>query len=266
MKRILITGASGGMGLETVKYLSMKDYYIYALDIKPLEEMKNVKSFIVDLTKKEEIEKVYESIKEEGPLDALIYLSGMYYMDSLIEISEETLKKIYDINFFSVYNLNKIFMPLLNKSSRIVIITSELAPLDPLPFNSIYSLSKSALDKYAEALRQELNLLDIDVVVIRPGAVNTSMIPASITNIERMEKETKYYQDVVYNFKDIVVKNESKTIEPIKISKLIEKTLIVKRPKLVYKINNNPKLKMLSILPKRMQLWIIKKLLKKSPK
>ena len=57
MKRILITGASGGMGLETVKYLSMKEYYIYALDIKPLEEMKNVKSFIVDLTKKEEIEK-----------------------------------------------------------------------------------------------------------------------------------------------------------------------------------------------------------------
>lgn len=264
MKKIIVTGAAGGMGFETIKYLSSLGYFIYALDIKDIPQIDNVKSFKIDLTNTNEIEDIFNQIKEEGNIDAIVFLNGMYYMDSLVEISEDTLRKVFDINFFSVYNLNKIFLPILNKDSRIIITTSELAPLDPLPFNSIYSMSKATLDNYAMALRQELNLLDIKVIILRPGAVNTSMIPQSLTNIERMEEDTKYYQDVVYNFKDIVVSNESKTVEPIKISKLVYKALSKKKPKLVYKINNNPKLKLLSLLPDRFQLWIIKKLLKKN--
>lgn len=261
VKRIIVTGARGGIGLSTVKYLVQKGYFVYALDIKELTEIENVKSFVCDLTKEEEIRKVYDVIKEEGMIDGIIHLSGTYYMDSLIEIEEEKLKKIFDINFFSVFLVNKVFLDLLNKKGKIIIISSEVAPLDPLPFNGIYSLTKNTLENYAQSLRQELNLLDIKVVIVRPGAVNTGLIDDSIKNVERIEKETVLYKENAPLFKNIVKRNESKTIEPLKLACLIEKIISKKNPKLLYTINLNYKLILLSVLPKRLQMYIIKKMI-----
>ena len=59
MKKVIVTGAAGGIGLATIKYLSENGYYVYAIDIKDIEEIENVKSFKCDLTKKEEIINVY---------------------------------------------------------------------------------------------------------------------------------------------------------------------------------------------------------------
>ena len=260
MKKVIVTGAAGGIGLATIKYLSENGYYVYAIDIKDIEEIENVKSFRCDLTKEEEIINVYNEIKEEK-IDAIIHLSGAYYMDSFIEISESKLKQIFDINFFSIYLVNKTFINLLQDKSKIIITSSELAPLDPLPFNGIYSITKATLENYALSLRQELNLLGIKVIILRPGAINTGLIDESIKNVERIEKETVLYKDNAPLFRKIVEKNESKTIEAIKLAKLINKILNKKNPKLLYKINLNFKLILLSILPKRMQLYIIKKMI-----
>ena len=262
MKNVLITGASGGMGLVTTKYLSSMGFHVYALDLKPLEAMDNVTSFVVDLTKQNVIREIYHQLKEVK-FDAIIHFTGRYRMDSLIEIEENQFRGIFDVNFFSVYLVNKVFFSSLNEHAKIVMISSELAPLDPLPFNGLYSITKSVLEDYAVALRQELNLLGHQVVIVRPGAVDTGMIDESIKHVERIEQTTTLYQDYVHHFKQIVASNETKTIPPLKVAKLIAKILNKKKCHLVYQINLNPKLKLLSILPKRMQLWIIKKLLSK---
>ena len=91
-------------------------------------------------------------------------------LDSLAEMESESFKKIFDINLCGVFLINKTFLPLLSSDSRIVITTSELAPLDPLPFTGIYAITKSALDKYAYSLRMELQLLGIKVSVLREAA------------------------------------------------------------------------------------------------
>lgn len=263
MKKIIVTGAAGGIGKATINYLSQNGYYVYALDIKDIEEIKNVKSFKCDLTKEDEIKKVYEALKEEK-IDAIIHLSGTYYMDSFVEIEEDKLKQIFDINFFSIYLVNKTFINLLHDKSKIIITSSEVASVDPLPFNGIYSLTKVTLENYAASLRQELNLFGIKVIILRPGAINTGLIDESIRNVERIEKETILYKDNAPLFRKIVEKNESKTIEPIRLAKLINKILKKKNPKLLYKINLNFKLILLSMLPQKLQLYIIKKMI--SPK
>ena len=74
-----------------------------------------------------------------------------------------------------------------------MIVTSELAPLDPLPFTGVYGLSKSALDKYAYSLRMELQLLGIQVSVLRAGAVKTDMLGVSTDHLERFYKNTRLY-------------------------------------------------------------------------
>ena len=260
MKNVLLTGAAGGIGSAVLNYLKDNGYHVYALDLKEIPDIDNVTSFKCDLTKSEELDNIANRIKDVK-LDAIIHLGGAYRMDSLIEISESNLKKIFDINFFSVYLVNKTFIHHLNKSSRIIITSSEVAPLDPLPFNGIYSLTKATLENYAFSLRQELNLLDIKVIILRPGAINTGLLDDSLKNVERIEKETVLYKENAPLFKNIVSRNLAKTIEPNKLAKFINKILKAHRPKLVYSINLNPKLKLLSTLPDRLQLKIIKKLI-----
>ena len=116
---------------------------------------------------------------ETEKLDAILHFAGIYNLDSLIEIGEDEFVKIFNINLFGVYRINKAFVPMLDRGGRVAITSSELAPLDPLPFTGLYAVTKSAVEKYADSLRMELNLHGISVSVIRPGAVNTGMLGAS---------------------------------------------------------------------------------------
>ena len=127
-----------------------------------------------------QLEQVFAQISSQiSGFYAIIHLAGIYIMDSLVEMTEQRFTRIFDINVFGIYRINKIFLPLLSKGSRILITSSEVAPLDPLPFNGIYSITKSTIEKYAYSLRMELNLLGIKVSVLRPGEVKTKLINKS---------------------------------------------------------------------------------------
>jgi short-subunit dehydrogenase len=158
--------------------------------------------------------------------------------------------------------VNKIFLPLLTTGSHIVITTSELAPLDPLPFTGIYAITKSALDKYAYSLRMELQLRNINVCVLRAGAVETEMLGASTAALEAFHRKTKLYTCNADRFRRIVDKVETRRIPSEKIAERVIKILNRKRPRFSYAINRNPLLLMLNILPVQLQLWIIKQVLK----
>ena len=140
-------------------------------------------------------------------------------------------------------------------------ISSELAPLDPLPFTGIYAITKSTVEKYAYSLRMELQLLDKQVIVIRPGAVNTSLLDVSTTKLDKFTNETELYKYNAKKFKEIVDEVEARKVSTDKIASLTYKILNKKKPKYVYKINRNKLLLLLNILPQRMQNYIIKRIL-----
>ena len=85
----------------------------------------------------------------------------------------------------------------MHKNSKIIITSSELAPLDPLPFTGLYGISKSTVEKYAYSLRMELNLLNIKVAIIRPGAVKTSLLDVSMKSLDDFCNKTKLYNLIV---------------------------------------------------------------------
>ena len=263
MKYAVLTGASGGMGIATVKELTSQGYYVFGLDIKePEEEIENFEFIKTNLTEQGSIDRAFKHInKHEVKLDAIISTAGMYDIASLIEMSEEDFIKIFDVNVFAVYRLNKTFVPLLKEGGKIIMVSSELAPLDPLPFTGIYGITKSTLEKYAFSLRMELQLLNKQVVVIRPGAVATSFIEVSNTRIEKFKNNTELYKENAQRFDNVVNSVESRKIPSEKIGRLIAKVLNKKKPKYVYKINRNPLLLLMHCLPKRTQNWAIKKLL-----
>ncbi len=264
MKKILLTGANGGLGKAVTKYFTQNGFFVYRTDVCLGEEIENTKQFISDNTNSDSIKNLKEAISAEtDTLDAIVHVAGFFNMDSLIEIEEKDLRKIFDINFFGVYLLNKEFYDMFDKGGRIVIVTSEVASIYPLPFESIYGLTKSTLDNYASALRMELMLHNIPVAVVRPGAIKTEFLGASTTALDRLCEKTKLYNYNAKRFKKIVEKTESKAVEPIKVAKLIFKATTAKKPKFTYKINHNKGLKLLNALPKKMQAFIIRKILKK---
>ena len=151
----------------------------------------------------------------------------------------------------------------MKKGSRIIITTSELAPLDPLPFTGIYAVTKGALDKYAYSLNMELQLLGISVSVIRAGAVSTGMLGVSTNALERFCEKTEIYTCNAKNFRNVVNSVEAKCVPPERIAQKTCKILRAKKPKFVYNVNRNKLLLLLNALPKSMQFFVIKNILKK---
>lgn len=263
MKYVIVTGAYGGMGYAAARALRDKGYFVFALDKNVREAEENIMPIEVDLTSADDIGKAYRTIREiTDNVYAISHFAGMYDLDSLVEMDEERFVRIFNVNLFSVYRVNKEFLPLFSKGSRILITTSELAPLAPLPFTGIYAVTKAALDKYAYSLRMELQLLGISVAVLRPGAVDTGMLGVSTSALDRFCENTQLYSCNADRFKRIVDSVEARKVAPEKVGRLAGKILEAKRPKQVYKINRNPLLLLLNVLPKRLATYIIKLILK----
>ena len=265
---VLISGVSGGMGLATAKRYLSEGHNVYGLDLyPPKEDISNLNFIKCDITNINDVNDVFNIIKNDmDHIDILISFAGIYNLDSLIEISEEDFIKIFNINVFGVYRLNKVFLPLLNNKSRIIITSSELAPLDPLPFTGLYGITKSTLEKYAYSLRMELQLLGIKVIVIRPGAVETPLLDVSISSLNKFNDKTILYKENANTFREVINSVENKKISPNKIANLVYKVSIKKRPKYLYNINRNTYLRLLNALPQKLQNKIIKFILTRKKK
>ncbi len=263
MKYILVTGAYGGMGRATAELLCKQGYCVFAMDKAVGEAEERVIPIQADLCDVKSIKTAFENVKRiTDELYAIIHFAGIYMLDSLVEMNEEDYKRIFEINLFGAFTVNKLFMPLLKNGSRIIMTTSELAPLDPLPFTGVYAISKAALDKYAYSLAMELQLLGINVSVLRSGAVATDMLGVSTDALESFCDNTSLYTCNADRFKKIVDSVEARNILPEKLASKVFCILNKSNPKFAYSINRNPLLLLLDMLPKQLQLWIIKRILK----
>ena len=263
MKYVIVTGAYGGMGKKAVELFASSGFTVFALDIKIKEPTHNVIPILADVTSIESLALAFEKIKSvTDKVFAIIHFAGVYALDSLVEMDSLEFDKIFKINLYGAFNVNKTFLPLLEKNSRIVMITSELAPLDPLPFTGVYGVSKRALDSYAYSLKMELQLLGIFVSVLRAGAVATDMLGVSTDALNRFCEKTQLYKVNSKRFKKIVDSVESKSISPEKLAKKALKIATKSKPKFAYSINRNKLLLLLNALPKSLRFAIIKKILK----
>lgn len=262
MNNVLITGCASGIGRSLCDIYHLNGYKVFGIDIKEVES-NEITSFKADITNEETLLKVFKELKNENVnLDLIINVAGIHKMASLVETDYVSMKKVIDVNLSGTMLVNKTFYPLLNKNGKIVILTSEVASFDPLPFNGLYNVSKTALDTYAQALRQELNLLGQKVITIRPGAIETELSNNSLLDTERLANETVLYKRQSNKFLHFVKKFTGKPMKPESLAKYIYNITLKKHPKYIYKKHQNFGLVLLSILPKRLQCFVIKSLLK----
>lgn len=131
MKRsVLITGAYGGMGKATAKALKDKGFRVFALDKRVEEAEDDIIPVKADITDEKSVKEAFEYVlSQTNGLFAVIHFAGIYMLDSLVEIDASDFEKIFRINLGGAFLVNKVFLPLLNSGSHIVITTSELAHL-----------------------------------------------------------------------------------------------------------------------------------------
>ena len=264
---VLITGIASGIGKALAQIFINNSHVVYGIDINESCGIENLHCFKCDITSTTSLLNVKKYLVNNNiALDMIINVAGIHKMASLIESNYDEIKKVIDINLCGTMLVNNTFHSLLKKNGKIVIITSEVASFDPLPFNGLYSVSKTALESYAQALRQEMNLLGQKVITFQPGAIETPLSNSSLVATEKLAKDTILYKNQANNFLHLVKNFMGKPIKPDKLAKYIYKKSTKKNPKFTYKIHRNPGLILLSILPKRLQCFIVKLLLNTNKK
>ncbi len=262
MKNALITGASSGIGCAIKDLFLENGHTVYALDIQNIEPKEHQVAIRTDITDENALNEVLARLEADGvKLDVIINVAGIHRMASLVESDYADMKRLIDINLSGTMLVNRTFHHLLAPNGRIIIITSEVAGFDPMPFNGLYNVSKTALECYAKALRQELNLLSQKVITIRPGAVETPLSIGSKADTDKLSRETLLYQKQAKRFGGLVASFMGTPIKPSALARLVYRAATAKRPRAVYKKHHNPGLVLLNLLPTKLQCGIIKLLL-----
>ena len=262
MKYAVITGAAGGLAREIINSVK-EDYTVFALDISPsVNEIFNSSASVIpiicDITDKEEVTRAKTEIEAyTRKIDLVINFAGIVILGSVVENSEEALKKILDVNLIGMYNINKIFFEnILAAKGRIINVSSEYRKLDAVPFHSFYTLSKHAVEIYSDSLRREISPFGIKVVKIRPGSFKTDMQKGITAQFDRLVQSTGHLEKPLFKMKNIMLKELDKAADKNKIVKKFRKAIYSERPKLAYNIHNSFKMKLLSVLPAKIQDFI----------
>jgi len=194
MKKVLITGANKSIGFEATRQLLKQGYFVYlgarnkakgdeAVAKLKAEGLTHVEAIQIDVTNPASIE---SAAKQVESLDVLINNAGISggIPQTALATTTDTIREVFDTNFFGVINVTNAFLATLKKSAepRIVNVTSGLGSLtlhaDPnwkyyKVKSAAYGPSKSALNAYTIVLAYELKDTAFKVNAVDPGYTAT---------------------------------------------------------------------------------------------
>lgn len=219
MKSALVTGANKGIGLEVVKQLAQKGFFVYmgsrslanglsAQEKLHTEGIRNVEAIQLDVTNDESVQAARALISKKTPvLDVLINNAGISggLPQSALGTPIDGFKAVYETNVFGVVRVTQAFIDLLKRSPepRIVNVTTAMASLSLAADSSgssyhnkmaVYQSSKAALNMYTINLAYELRDTPFKVNAVCPGWTQTDFtgLQGTSTPQEAGQRIAKY--------------------------------------------------------------------------
>lgn len=198
-RTVFITGASSGIGKETAKLFQSKNWNVAATMRDPaaagdeLQRITDIECFRVDVTDPDSVrEAIAGAIEKFGRIDAVVNNAGYGLLGPFEAASTEQIARQFQTNVFGVFNVCREIIPYFREHKRgtIVNITS-LGGRVSLPFSSLYSATKFAVEGFTESLQYELEPFKIRVKLIEPGPIKTDFYSRS-PDIARKEGLTVY--------------------------------------------------------------------------
>ena len=185
-KSAIVTGASGGMGIECVKKLNEAGLKVLMLDLKnpPASSLKKKNKAVfkkVDVTNYDKLKKIInEFYAENKSIDYLINTTGVLWFDkdiSSTQIDFNVWDRVFEINLKSMAYLSKLIVPKMkkNKFGSMVHISSVDALSGDNKPQDAYGASKAAMIRLSKSLAIQFASYNIRSNIILPGPIETPM-------------------------------------------------------------------------------------------
>jgi NAD(P)-dependent dehydrogenase (short-subunit alcohol dehydrogenase family) len=180
-KAVLVTGASTGIGRKITERLAAGGHFVYAgarkeADLKELGALNNVQAVRLDVTDSKDIAAAVEIITKAGRgLYGLVNNAGVGISGALTDTKEEDFDFLMQVNLYGPYRITKAFAPLIvAEKGRITTIGSISGILAGRNLG-VYSMSKHAIEAFADSLAAQMAPLGVQVSVIEPGNYNSEI-------------------------------------------------------------------------------------------
>jgi NAD(P)-dependent dehydrogenase (short-subunit alcohol dehydrogenase family) len=264
---VVVTGASTGIGWGCVKVLTAAGFHVFGSVRKQVDAERLTKEFganvtplLFDVTDQAAVAnaaRVVEQALSGKTLAGLVNNAGIAVAGPLIYLNIEEVEKQFAVNVTGPLIVTQAFAPLLGADrtrqgppGRIVMISS-VGGRNALPFAGPYAASKFAIEGLSEALRRELMLFGIDVVIVAPGAVVTPIWDKTEVAIGPFGNTP--YAAALEKMKAVMLASAAKGLPPEKIGEAVLTGLTAAKPKTRYTVAPNPMQQvMLRMLPKRL--------------
>ncbi|KAI3699512.1 hypothetical protein L2E82_43887 [Cichorium intybus] len=183
-KIVLITGcAKGGIGYEYCKAFAEQNCHVVASDIpQRMDDMLELRELNIEtleldvLSDKSVSSAVNAIISKHGKIDVLINNAGIGSTGPLAELSLDEIKKAYEINTLGQLRMVQHVVPsMASRRSGVIVNVGSVVGKVPTPWAGSYCSSKAAVHSISHTLRLELKPFGINVVLVIPGAIRSSL-------------------------------------------------------------------------------------------
>ncbi|MDP5201937.1 SDR family oxidoreductase [Flavobacterium sp. DG2-3] len=235
-KVVLITGGSSGIGKSIGEFLHQKGFVVYGTSRNPEKVLNSIFPLVaLDVRNSDSIKTAVSRIIEtSGRLDIVINNAGVGITGPLEEIPTEEIRNNFETNFFGPIEVMKAALPQMRKqNSGLIINITSIAGYMGLPYRSVYSASKGALELITEALRMEVKSFGIEITNVAPGDFATNIAAGRYhAPVIKDSAYEKVYGDVLATMNDHVDAGSN----PNEMAEAVYKIIQTKKPNVHYKV------------------------------
>jgi NAD(P)-dependent dehydrogenase (short-subunit alcohol dehydrogenase family) len=275
MRSVVITGASTGIGWATAKLLLTRGFRVFGSVRKPADAERlrnefgaNFTPLLFDVTDEAAVLAAAREVRAAlngETLAGLVNNAGIAVAGPVLELAADEFRRQMDVNVIGPVISTQAFAPLLGADPSLkgprgrIVMVSSVAGRNGNPLMSAYSASKHAIEGLSEALRREMMLFGIDVIIVAPGAVKTP-IWSKAEEVDISTYQNSPFFPALEKIRKFMMQIGENGLPPEKIAEAILGALTSARPRVRYSITPDPMRHIITtVLPKRMVDRIIAK-------
>ncbi|MFZ0831929.1 MAG: SDR family NAD(P)-dependent oxidoreductase [Mycobacterium sp.] len=263
---VLITGAGTGLGAATAEEFEQRGWQVFAGGHVTTRGAAHGMPITLDVTDSRSCAAAARQVAAHTDgLGAVINFAGLLDLGPLMEVSEERLQRIFDVNVIGTHRVNRAMFDLVRAGGgRIVNISSESGRFRAGITTGPYAMSKHAVEAYSDALRQELQFLDIPVIVIEPGAFRSAMSQHIPERLAASVTPGSPFEPIVAFTERTSAREEQHAQDPKRLARAVFRAVTSKRPKPRYLVGGGMQSRAMDLLPRPVADRLMKLVVRKA--